>query len=141
MRPLDGCHGHVFRGSYHYHGTMVYPYTCGKMRGVVDVGAGQINPQPVTTPFRPSTSPLAGAAITGFDSPSANSYVLDYRLDGQIYSVAYQIVGEIVNFEFTAPDGSVTHQTYSRATPAPASTTTTPPAATTSTTTTTSTQP
>jgi len=126
MRTLDKYHGHVFKGSYHYHGTMKYPYTCGSMRGVVHVGAGQINPQSVTTPFRPSGTPLPGAVITGFDRPSANSFVLEYTLGGQTYQIAYQVVGTTVNFQFTDPTGAVVTETYSRATPpVPASTTTT----------------
>ncbi|NDE60113.1 MAG: YHYH protein [Acidimicrobiia bacterium] len=71
---LDEFNGHTMPdGAYHYHGTRTYPYINGGLRGVVNVVGDQIDPQPVTKPFRDALQPLAGATIVSFDSPASGS--------------------------------------------------------------------
>ena len=86
MTALDTCHGHsIGTGVYHYHGTTTYPYVVGAMKGKVTIDPStpspesQILPQAFSSPLRPATSPLNGASITAFTSPSANAYSLTYK--------------------------------------------------------------
>ncbi|MCH0566273.1 YHYH protein [Streptomyces sp. MUM 136J] len=112
---LDRFNGHESPdGTYHYHGTRTYPYINGGLRGVVSVVDDQVDPQPVTTPFRPAQTPLAGATITGFKSATSGSYRLEYSLDGATGEVAYTVTSSSVHFTFTDPQGTVTTETYAR---------------------------
>lgn len=113
--PLDQLNGHTdASGVYHYHGTKVYPYINGGMRGKVTVKDEQIDPQAATKPFRPAGAPLRGAAITGFASPTKNSYELDFTVSGAPAHIAYQISGSSVVFTFTDASGLSRTETYAR---------------------------
>ena len=112
---LDEFNGHTMPdGSYHYHGTRTYPYINGGLRGVVTVAGDQIEPQPVTQPFRDALQPLAGATIVSFDSPSNGSFRLGYSIGGQLGEVAYVVSDSDVVFTFTDVTGSITTETYRR---------------------------
>lgn len=115
VRALDEFNGHELSdGTYHYHGTRTYPYINGGLRGVVSVVGDQVDPQPVTRPFRDATSPLKGAKVTGFERISSESFRLVYEVDGATGTVAY-VVGEgSVAFTFTDPNGTVTTERYER---------------------------
>jgi len=114
MRALDEFNGHVFKGSYHYHGTKTYPYINGGMRGEVTVRDGQIEPQAVTRPFRPAGAPLPGAIITGFERRGDAQFALTYTIAGATYGIDYLATMSAVELTFTSPDGSVRTETYSR---------------------------
>ena len=112
---LDEFNGHFdASGKYHYHGTTTYPYINGGLKGVVSVVGDQIDPQPMTRPFRPDGTPLRGAAITAFDTTGKTSFHLEYELDGNIGSVDYTIEGSSVSFVFSDSDGHVRSETYAR---------------------------
>lgn len=112
---LDEYNGHFdAEGHYHYHGTLTYPYINGGLRGVVHVAGDQIDPQPVTRPFRPDGTPLRGATITAFQATGASAYRLEYALDGHTGLVEYTINDAVVTFVFTDPTGSVRTETYTR---------------------------
>ena len=115
VRELDEWNGHIDEGGrYHYHGTTTYPYINGGLVGIVQVSGDQIEPQPMTTPFRPPGEPLRGATITGFRSPQTNHYELEYNLDGSTLSVAYVVDGSSVTFTFVDSTGSIRTETYTR---------------------------
>lgn len=115
LEPLDEFNGHVGTdGVYHYHGTTTYPYLNGGLVGVVEV-SDQVEPQPVTSAFRPAGEPLAGAAITSFDDLGEGSYRLEYTIDGQVGSADYTVTDRDVTFRFTGPAGAITTETYARA--------------------------
>jgi hypothetical protein len=115
ITALDEYNGHVGTdGRYHYHGTRNYPYINGGMRGVVTVQGDQIEPQSATRPFRPAGEPLRGATITGFTSPSANAYRLDYSVGGKAASVAYVVSNASVVFTFADATGATRSETYAR---------------------------
>ena len=112
---LDEFNGHSMPdGSYHYHGTRTYPYINGGLRGVVSVVNDQIDPQPVTRPFREALEPLAGATIVSFETPTTDSYRLGYSIDGATGEVAYTVSTDRVSFVFTDTTGQVTTETYTR---------------------------
>ncbi|CAB4362890.1 unannotated protein [freshwater metagenome] len=114
VATLDEYNGHVGAdGTYHYHGTTTYPYINGGLVGVANA-TDQVEPQPITRAFREAGSPLKGAVITGFSSPSTDSYRLEYSLGGTLGAVDYTVQGSSVAFTFTAPDGTVTKETYTR---------------------------
>ena len=114
MQELDEYNGHIGAdGEYHYHGTTVYPYINGGLVGVVEAG-DQVEPQPRTPAFRPAGEPLAGATITNFEDLGNNSYRLEYDVDGSIGTIEYSVDDTTVEFEFTAPSGDVTTETYTR---------------------------
>jgi len=111
---LDEYNGHVGSdGTYHYHGTTAYPYINGGLVGVA-TATDQVEPQPTTRAFREAGAPLKGAVITGFTSPTTDSYRLEYTIDGQLGAVEYTVQGSSVEFTFTAPDGTITQETYTR---------------------------
>jgi len=114
MRKLDEFNGHVFKGGYHYHGTKTYPYINGGMRGEVVVRDGQIEPQAATRPFRPPGAPLRGAVITGFERRGSEQFVLTYVVGEGTYRIDYRATLSGVEMVFTAPDGSVRTEAYSR---------------------------
>lgn len=115
MRPLDEWNGHADNaGGYHYHGTSSYPYINGGLVGVVRVADDQIDPQPMTTPFRPPGEPLRGAEITAFRTLASNRYELDYTLDSQTLKVAYEINGSSVTFTFVDATGASRTESYKR---------------------------
>ena len=114
LKELDEYNGHTGAdGTYHYHGTTVYPYINGGLVGVVEV-SDQVEPQPTTPAIREAGAPLAGAVITGFDDLGGGSYRLDYEVDGAVGSVAYSVAETTVDFEFTSPAGDITTETYRR---------------------------
>lgn len=96
MVALDTCHGHtIANGVYHYHGTSTYPYVVGAMRGKVSLDPStpapenQILPQAFAKAARPATSPLRGAAITGFVAEGTNGYKLTYQIGSKPGTVRY----------------------------------------------------
>lgn len=96
MQSLDSCHGHVYNnGVYHYHGTTTYPYVIGAMRGKVTIDPtttapeNQILPQAFANPIRPPLTPLRGAVITDFTSPTATSHNLTYQIGSRFGHVNY----------------------------------------------------
>lgn len=116
MRALDtATHGHVWRGSFHYHGTSTYPYTIAAMRGKVTVNDDMISPQPVTRPVRPPMDPLPGAHITGFTRRGSSHFRLTYVLDGKRYRIRYRATMSRVQITYISPDGSRREETYERA--------------------------
>lgn len=115
VRTLDEYNGHTMPdGSYHYHGTATYPYINGGLRGRVSVVGDQIDPQPVTRPFREATSPLQGATIVSFTAGAGQSYRLGYAIGTSSGEVAYTVTSDRVNFTFTDQNGVVTTETYAR---------------------------
>lgn len=115
MQPLDAAtNGHIWRGSFHYHGTRTYPYTCAAMYGKVTVVDDMISPQPVPQPMRQATAPLPGAAITAFEREGSDRYHLSYVLGGQTYRIDYRATLTTLDLSFTSPDGSVRQESYVR---------------------------
>lgn len=116
MKKLDEYNGHIgTNGVYHYHGTTTYPYINGGMRGVIrGVVGDQIDPQPATKPIREAGTPLQGATITDFSSPSSNQFALEYSVGGKTGLVEYAVTSSKIAFTFTSPAGFVTTETYSR---------------------------
>ena len=113
---LDEYNGHSdTAGHYHYHASLAYPYLNGGLRGVVAVRDGQIDPQPVTTPIRPSLEPLRGAVITDFKSTGTKSYSLEYTVDGAKQYVNYQFGSGDYAFEFVDAQGNHRSETYKAA--------------------------
>lgn len=105
-------HDHDERG-YHYHSTAAYPYLNGGLRGKAEIRDDQVANQPRTQGIRPFTEPLRGATITGFEKLAANRYRLDYQLDGKTHRIEYTTKENGgADFEFTAPDGSVTRESH-----------------------------
>jgi hypothetical protein len=98
MNPLDSYHGHEHSdGTYHYHGTVDFPYMIAAMRGVVTMNGyapeDEITPQPVGASFR---NPLRGITnindnllINSCDSLGTNGYILRYTLNGLAGDVEY----------------------------------------------------
>ncbi len=111
---LDELNGHDIGSGYHYHGTTTYPYINGGLRGVVNVAGDQIDPQPMTRPFRPDGQPLRGATITSFTSSATGKYVLTYSLDGGAGHVDYALSGSTITFTYIEPSGATRHETYTR---------------------------
>lgn len=105
-RNLDWLNGHFAPGNqYHYHATREYPYLNGGFRGVVELRNGQVAEQPRAAAIRPSTRPLRGAVIIGFDRDSDSSYRLDYNLRGARHSISYALFTD-GRAEFVFTDGS-----------------------------------
>ncbi|MBC7473325.1 MAG: YHYH protein [Candidatus Sericytochromatia bacterium] len=101
VKPLDENNGHFNKNKiYHYHGTSTYPYTIGRMRGVIKTDGEQIIPQPRLTPTRPSLEPLRGAVITDFKVKGEQSYSLEYTIDGNKNYVNYGLNGSEYKFDF-----------------------------------------
>lgn len=113
---LDEFNGHFDQaGHYHYHATKTYPYINGGLRGVVAaVRDDQVEPQPHTTPIRPSGQPLRGATITGFAITGQNAYSLEYTLNGQKNYVNYSFTDPTYTFEFGDAAGNKRTETYTR---------------------------
>jgi len=121
MQDLDTCHGHLYNGVYHYHGTMTYPYMIGAMRGKVTLDPNtsapqnQIIPQAKTTPLRPSTNPLNGAVITDFVKTGTDAYKLTYTIAGKPGYVAYNwSISNLYTYILTDTAGVVVSATYQR---------------------------
>ena len=112
---LDAFNGHTMAdGAYHYHSTRTYPYLNGGFHGEVVERDGQVDPQPNARPVRPSTEPLRGATITGFETLGANEYRLTYTLRGETWRIHYRILdnGTYV-FDYIDPRGGARTETYS----------------------------
>lgn len=121
MNPLDSYHGHEHSdGTYHYHGTIDFPYMIAAMRGVVTMTGSapedEISPQPVGRSFR---SPLRGITnsndnlfINSCDSLGTNGYILRYTLNGLAGDVEYSWDNNnLYTFTFHDTDGqTVTEQ-------------------------------
>ena len=108
VATLDEFNGHEMAdGSYHYHGTRTYPYINGGLRGVVSVVEDQIDPQPITRPFRQALEPMDRATITSFETPITGSYKLGYTVNAMTGEVAYMVTDSSVAFTFTNTDGTV----------------------------------
>lgn len=113
MKTLDENNGHFgTNGVYHYHGVSTYPYTVGRMRGVVKSDGEQIIPQSRTTPIRDFLQPLRGAVISDFKTTGNNSYSLEYTINSSKYYVNYQWSDQEVKFDFVDASGNKTAQTY-----------------------------
>lgn len=98
MNPLDSYHGHEHSdGTYHYHGTVDFPYMIAAMRGVVTMSGSapedQIIPQPVghlfRDPLRGITNSNDNLLINSCDSVGINGYILRYTLNGLAGDVEY----------------------------------------------------
>lgn len=114
-QDLDWLNGHFTPGDrYHYHATREYPYLNGGFRGVIELRNGQFAVQPRAAAIRPSTRPLRGAVITGFDRDSDSSYRLDYDLHGERHSISYTLLrdGRAAEFVFTDGSGQDRAETY-----------------------------
>ncbi len=122
MKSLDESHGHVGSNNvYHYHGTNDYPYVVGSMKGKVTVDPStpapenQIIPQAFSNPLRPALTPLNGVSITAFAAPTANSYLLTYKIGVKTGNVQYSwTTANLYTFTFTDVDGKQTSSTYQR---------------------------
>lgn len=122
MQPLDTCHGHkAGSGTYHYHGTNVYPYVIGAMRGKVSLDPStpapenQILPQAFASAFRPAGTPLNGATITAFAATGPNGYLLTYKRGTKFGSVNYSWdASNKYTFVFTDTAGIVTTAFFQR---------------------------
>ena len=108
-------------GSYQYHASPEYPYLIAAMRGVVSIDPAtsapenQVLPQASTRGVRPSTDPLNGAVITGFESTDTNAYMLTYTLNSETYKINYNWDDNgKYTYIFTQPDGSSITETYNR---------------------------
>jgi len=111
---LDELNGHDLGTGYHYHGTTTYPYINGGLRVMVSVAGDQIDPQPVTRPFRPDGQPLRGATISSFTSSTSGKYALSYSLDGGVGHVDYALNSLSLTFTYTEPSGATRSETYTR---------------------------
>jgi hypothetical protein len=110
---LDEYNGHIdAQGNYHYHATTGYPYINGGLRGVATARDGQIDPQPIAFPVRPSLEPLRGATITGFNSTGKNRWSLEYSLQGMTHQVNYRLDANRCTFEFVDGAGNTRTETY-----------------------------
>lgn len=122
MKTLDESHGHLGSNNvYHYHGTSDYPYVVGSMKGKVTLDPAtqapenQIIPQAFSSPLRPALTPLNGATITAFSAPTANSYLLTYKIGTKTGSVQYSWTNaNLYTFVFTDVDGKQTSSNYQR---------------------------
>ena len=115
MSALDpATHGHLWRGSFHYHGTSTYPYTIAAMRGKVTVIDDMISPQPVPRPVREPMAPLPGARITGFTRHGSSRFTLAYVLGGARYRLRYRATRSRLQITYIAPDGATRKETYER---------------------------
>jgi hypothetical protein len=122
MQSLDSCHGHIYKnGVYHYHGTNTYPYVIGSMRGKVRLDPAstapenQILPQAFADPVRPALTPLRGAVITAFTAPSANHYLLTYKIGTKYGYVEYSWnAANLFTYKMTDTAGVVITRTYQR---------------------------
>lgn len=110
MQSLDTCHGHIYNsGVYHYHGTNTYPYVVGSMKGKVTIDPttpapeNQILPQAFANPVRPPLTPLRGAVITDFTTPTATSHNLTYQIGNRYGHVNYSW-DNAGNYHFTFID-------------------------------------
>lgn len=121
MNPLDSYHGHEHSdGTYHYHGTVDFPYMIAAMRGVVTLSGSapqdQITPQPVgasfRTPLRAITNINDNLLINSCDSLGSNGYILRYTLNGLAGDVEYSWDNNnLYTFIFHDTDGqTVTEQ-------------------------------
>jgi len=112
---LDEFNGHFdAKKKYHYHGTKNYPYINGGFKGVVTEIDGQVDPQAATKGFRPAGAPLRGAAITGLEKLSSDSYLLTYDLNGEKFQIKYTASLRNVTMDFISPDGSTRTEVYAR---------------------------
>ena len=66
----------------------------GRFHGDVVERDGQVDPQPSARPVRPSTEPLRGATITGFETVGPKEYRLTYTMRGETYRIHYTIRGD-----------------------------------------------
>jgi len=122
MTTLDSCHGHIgTNGVYHYHGTTVYPYVIGSMKGKVTTDPttpapeNQILPQAFASPLRPATSPLRNASITDFSLTSPNHYLLTYKIANKFGYVEYSWnASNLYTFILTDTAGSIITNNYPR---------------------------
>ncbi len=108
---LDEFNGHLdAAGQYHYHGTLTYPYINGGLHGVAHVVDDQIDPQPVTRPFRPDGAPLTRSHHHHVRDHRPNAYRLEYSLAGHTGLVEYTVNDTAVSFVFTDPRGTCPHR-------------------------------
>ncbi len=116
MLVLDSYHGHLFNGTYHYHGTASAPYMIGSMVGeVTEDATHQLIPQASAQPVRPSLTPLNGALITNcIPNATNNGYTLSYTLSGQTDSIVYNWTpsGNYTFNFYTLGNGTSSSQNY-----------------------------
>ncbi len=122
VKDLDKFNGHYdANGQYHYHATQKYPYLNGGFFGEVVEREGQVDPQPRAEPIRNALPPLRDAKITEFTETTPGSYRLKYDLRGKSGFVNYTIDSNgSARFEYIAPNGRVTNESYSPNRRAPA---------------------
>lgn len=114
-KGLDSFNGHSTPElGYHYHATKTYPYLNGGFHGEVVEREGQVDPQPRASSPRPATTPLRGAAITGFKTVEKNkAFQLTYTLRGETRHVHYTLTpGGGVRFDFIDGHGGKTTEVY-----------------------------
>ncbi len=112
---LDGFNGHETPAlGYHYHASTKYPYVNGGFHGEVAEAGGQVDPQPRAQPVRPDLRPLRGATITGFNiAANGKGYNLKYTVGSNQGAVIYTRINDGAwKFQFIAPDGGTSEQTY-----------------------------
>ncbi|MFM8270721.1 MAG: YHYH protein, partial [Gemmata sp.] len=110
---LDEFNGRTEKDGYRYYSTKKYPYVNGGLRGVVTVKDDQIDPQPRAYSPRPALTPLRGAKITGFERDDEKKTVtVKYEQGGKTGSVKYTATADSYQFEFTAPGGKVSTESY-----------------------------
>jgi len=110
MTTLDSNHGHLYSGTYHYHGTANAPYMIANMVGqVTEDATAQIIPQAAAQPIRPALTPLPGALISSLVPYGNNGYLLSYNLNNQNYQVRYNWSNNgLYTFDFINPNGTTT---------------------------------
>ena len=117
VAELDWLNGHKDAAGhyhYHYHATTTYPYLNGGFYGEVVERGGQVDPQPRAQVMRPSLTPLAGAKITGFTTPTPGSYSVQLDVRGEKRFVNYAIADDgSVTYNFVDSSGTRT-ETYER---------------------------
>ncbi len=113
---LDAFNGHSGKdGVYHYHATKTYPYLNGGFHGEVVEREGQVDLQPNADPVRPASQPLRGAAITGFEKLSENSFMLTYTVRGETRKIHYTIQPDgKYDFDYIDGNGMTRSESYSR---------------------------
>ena len=113
---LDKCHGHETAAiGYHYHAATRRPYLQSAFHGEVVEREGQVDPQPRAQGVREAQPPLRGAEITAFASTGANSYKLDYTVNGDKCSISY-IINPDGTYPFAFDNGrdGMTKEIYSQ---------------------------
>lgn len=112
---MDALNGHETSIGYHYHASTKYPYVNGGFHGEVVEREGQVDPQPRAGGVRGAGSPLRGAKITGFESSTANSYKLNYEVNGDPRAILYSVnMDGTFPFEYQNGKGGTIKEIYTQ---------------------------